>query len=90
MKPYPQSFMRFWHDKKSRTLFATLLIVLIICAFPAIAQAHTPHTCPDGIADTPMLSGHLDQSKIADGTMTFDEIFAAGKLLFDGDFALIE
>lgn len=71
-------------------LGTVVLILALAFAFPLIAQAHTPHTCPDGIADTPVLSGHLDQSKIANGTMTFDEIFAAGKLLFDGVFNLCD
>jgi hypothetical protein len=66
------------------------ITLAIFFSFPLVIQAHTPHECPDGIADTPILSGHVAQSQIADGTLTFDEIFAAGKILFDGAFNLCD
>lgn len=77
-------------NKILRRAGIALIILAGFFAFPLIAQAHTPHTCPDGIVDTPVLSSHLDQNQIADGTLTFDEIFVAGKLLFDGNFNLCD
>ncbi len=74
-------------------MFALGITLVIVAAFfylPIQAQAHTPHQCPETILDQPMLSGHLDQSAIANGKMTFSEIFTAGKLLFDGVFNLCD
>ena len=68
-------------------LVGTLMLLL---SLPLPAMAHIPHECPNGIPDTPMLPGHVDQKAVSSGEITFDEIFATGKLLFDGVFNLCD
>lgn len=76
---------------RRKGLLAILLgLGILLLSAPLQALAHTPHVCPDDYPDAPMLSGHLNQEDIANGKMTFDEIFAAGKLLFDVNFNMCD
>lgn len=61
---------------------AFLLPVLLgLASAPLSSYAHTPHVCPSGYPDAPVLPGHVSQTEINDGTLSFDEIFEAGKAL---------
>jgi hypothetical protein len=61
-------------------LSAPLLFLIFDSTF-----AHEPHP-QNEIGEGPILTRHLSQDEIARGQLRFDEIFAAGKLLFDGKF----
>jgi hypothetical protein len=65
---------------------ATALIAAIACLFLVFAAlAHEPHLTQP-IGDRPVLSGHLSHDDIVAGRLTFAQIFAAGKRLFDAPF----
>lgn len=61
-------------------------MLLLLLAQASHVKAHTPHTCPPGIIDTPALSSHLNQADIASGKLTFAEVFEFGRQLFITDF----
>ncbi|GGX99708.1 hypothetical protein GCM10007160_29330 [Litchfieldella qijiaojingensis] len=60
-----------------------------LCAlllWPAMAAAHEPHECPQGFPDTPVMSGHLEQTNIADGLVPFETLVDRGRELFVAKF----
>lgn len=58
-----------------------------LCLFiSAGAQAHVPHVCPDGFSDFPGLPGHLEQTDITTGAVSFANVFAQGQTLFTAIF----
>ena len=42
------------------------------------------------IGDGPIVENHLDQAQIDNGAVTFDQLFAQGKLLFQAKFNMFD
>lgn len=59
-------------------------------AFASGANAHEPHVCSANFPDTPVMPGHISQSDIIDGTLSFSEVFEAGKHLFVANFNICD
>ncbi len=68
-----------------RTLIGTTA-TLGLAFLPGTALTHEDHSCAPGFPDAPVLPGHVHQSDIVSGKMSFEEITAAGKALFVGQF----
>lgn len=56
----------------------------------ASAAAHQPHACPDSFPDQPAIAGHLEQSDIVSGNVSFGDLLHAGKALFVAVFNLCD
>jgi len=63
-----------------------ILVLAIVAALASVssANAHEPHTCPDGFPDTPTLEGHIKHGDIVDETLPFSQIFLLGRQLVVG------
>ncbi len=72
--------------KRIRVLGWMVVLTIVLFSIPSNVRAHEPHVCPNGYPDAPVLPGHIDQRQIVDGTLTFNEIFAAGQDLFGAIF----
>ena len=58
------------------------LFTAVVLGLPSVVFAHEPHECPEGFPDAPAFSGHVNQSDIDSGTLTFSDIVKAGEILF--------
>lgn len=58
------------------------LFTAVVLGLPSVLSAHEPHVCPEGFPDVPALSGHVSQSDIDSGILTFNDIVKAGEILF--------
>ena len=76
-------FLRKLSRRSASTLGLLSVLALVLFGGPSGASAHEPHECPDGLPDAPAISGHLDQALITNGTLSFTDIFDAGKDLFE-------
>lgn len=63
--------------------------VSVVAAPQTVAQEPAPLTCDD-LAEGPTVERHLEQEELVDGDLSFDEIVAHGKLLFDTTFNLCD
>ena len=67
-----------------RRIFVLLTLGSLMISFaPLSAQSSG---CPPGYPDRPALAQHIEQADIVNGTLTFQDIFAQGKALFDARF----
>jgi hypothetical protein len=55
--------------------------MVFVIAIPIVYSQQT-HACLVYIPDRPALDEHIEQADIVDGTLSFDEIFEQGRLLF--------
>ncbi len=69
-----------------RILIAMALLAILLIGVPPSAQAHEPHECPAGYPDGPAIQSHLAQSDIVSGSVSFGQIFEAGRELFAAVF----
>jgi len=58
------------------------VIFTIVLALIPIAYSQHARSCPIDLPDRPALPEHIEQSDIVDGSLTFDDIFEQGRLLF--------
>jgi len=65
------------------------LLFFFIFFYPFSVSAHEPHVTQE-MGDLPMLPGHLSQEDITSRKLSFDQIFAAGKRLFDAKFNTLD
>ncbi len=72
--------------RSSRVFWLIVALTITIIFVTPTASAHEPHECPDGYPETPVLPGHIDQAKIVDGALPFDELFSTGQGLFEAIF----
>ncbi len=61
-------------------------VVLALALMPIAATAHEIHTCAAGFPDAPVLSGHVHQTDINSGALSFKQITDAGEALFVARF----
>ena len=67
-----------------------ICLILAVLAAP-FASVHAQSTsCPAGFPDRPAVSQHIEQAAIANGSLSFDDVFAHGKELFDARFNLCD
>jgi cytochrome c peroxidase len=71
-------------------LVAIFLLTIVLLIVPSEVRAHEPHICPDGFPETPELWGHIPQDQIVSGKLTFNEIFDAGRVLFESVFNICD
>jgi cytochrome c peroxidase len=62
-----------------RKLF--LLSIIVVALIPIVYSQHT-RACPIDIPDRPELAQHIEQDDIVNGSLTFDEVFEQGRILF--------
>lgn len=77
------------HYKLFTSLFSlglSLGLAVGIYDFTPNVSAHEPHACPEGFPDGPVISGHIEQGDIVSGNLSLEQIFEAGKKLFDATF----
>ena len=67
-----------------RSGFLAAAFAAMFLASPA--AAHTPHACPTGLPDAPILAGHIEHADIVAGTLSFDAVAAHGASLFTARF----
>lgn len=67
-----------------------LISLVGLLAVPLFVAAHENHKCPDDFPDEPILPGHIEQHDIVDGTLSFDEVFDFGELLFVAPFNICD
>ena len=60
--------------------------VLVLFGVHYRADAQDDYGCPDGIADFPALTVHLEHEDIVDGEYSFEEVFDAGATIFEANF----
>jgi hypothetical protein len=60
--------------------------VLVVFGVRFRAEAQDDFGCPDGIADFPALSRHIEQADIVNGEYSFDDLFRAGGGIFTANF----
>ena len=66
--------------------FSSISLFVLTCFYPVIPiLAHEVHVT-QSIGDKPALPGHVNQEEITNGKLRFDQIFEAGKLLFEANF----
>ena len=76
---------------KHRKGFLLLLIGLFSIAIPiSSAKAVQDSPCPPGFPEEAVIQNHLSQADIANGKLSFDEIFEAGSRLFEAKFNLCD
>jgi len=71
-------------------VYQGLALLFALVFFTSTASAHEPHKCPDGFPDSPNISAHITQEKIASGEITFEEIYQSGQLLFETMFNICD
>jgi hypothetical protein len=69
--------------RHQRVLTIVFGLIVAIAAVPPSVWAHEPHECPAGLPDAPALEGHLAQTDISQGRLTFQQIFDAGQDRFE-------
>ncbi|MFZ0548975.1 MAG: di-heme oxidoredictase family protein [Candidatus Promineifilaceae bacterium] len=70
--------------KKVYQLLFVVGLALTLFGFTVQVQAHNPHVCPPGFPDEPAITyGHLEQSQIVDGDVSFGTVLAVGQEWFD-------
>lgn len=69
--------------KAYRLLFA-IGFLLFLLGFAIQVEAHDPHVCPTEFPDEPAIEyGHLEQSQILDGDVSFETVLRVGQDWFD-------
>lgn len=63
-------------------------LAIFVVAGPA--RAHEPHVCPDWYPDSPNIKGHFEQSDIAAGSYSHQDLVTHGEALFIGVFNLCD
>jgi len=71
-------------DRISSVRYRIFLLLLFVIRVQS-ASAHEPHM-EESVGERPILKKHITQEEIVNGQMAFDEIFSAGKHLFDAKF----
>jgi hypothetical protein len=74
----------------SNKLMAIATGIAIALSGGVSANAHEPHTCPDGFPDAPILRGHFEHADIIDQTLTFSQTFEHGRTLVAGAFNICD
>ncbi len=77
-------------QKKIQLLLGFVGLGLLAFALPQLAYADLGvedlGNCPEGYPEGPVITVHLEQSQLLDGTYTFAEILEMGEQLFAADF----
>lgn len=83
--------MRFRVTSQWFTALGVLMgLIIMLFTIPLSVSAHDPHECPAGFPDAPVISGHISHQDITSGSLTFQEIFEAGKERFIANFNICD
>lgn len=62
-----------------RKVFVLCVVILLVVP---VVYTQMSRSCPIDLPDRPALAEHIEQDDIVNGTLSFDEIFEQGRLLF--------